>query len=55
MSSNTPQPHIKVLDDVNLSDSAKDQIEEKMCLVVKELAPKIQAHFGDDEEVWVVM
>jgi hypothetical protein len=48
------QPRIKVLDNVNPSDSAKDQIEEKMRLAVKEFAPKIRACFGD-EEVWVVM
>ena len=54
MSSNTLQPRIKVLDNVNPSDSAKDQIEEKMRLAVKEFAPKIRACFGD-EEVWVVM
>ena len=55
MSSNTSQPRIKVLDNVNLSDSEKDQIEEKMCMAVKASAPKIREHFGDDEEAWVVM
>ena len=54
MSDNTSQPRIKVLNNVNLSDSAKVRIEEKMRLAVKEFAPKIRACFGD-EEVWVVM
>ena len=55
MSSNTSQPRIKVLNNVNLSDSEKDRIEEKMCMAVKALAPKIREHFGDDEEAWVIM
>jgi hypothetical protein len=55
MSSNTSQPRIKVLDNVDLSDSEKDRIEEKIRLAVKASASKIRERFGDDEEAWVIM
>jgi hypothetical protein len=55
MSGNTSHLYIKVLGNVNLSDSAKDRIEEKMCLAVKRFASEIQERFGVEEPVWVVM
>ena len=55
MSGNTSQLYIKVLDNVNLSDSTKDRIEEKLRLAVKEFASEIEERFGVDQPVWVVM